>query len=238
MPRVTYWLTCGRKSVAAQPVALLFHGFGGSVEDFEPLAGALAARGFAVRLPPFPGHHQDWEALRWGSREEWRKKAEIAVFSAVHEEHAERVVVIGHSLGALLALDLALRFPLAAVVLLAPALWPRRPWASLVHLVAPASRWILPGRVAGFVHGMREVLRLMREVRRELAEHPLERPLLIVQGEADAVVAPRGALWLYDHVRGANRRLVRLPGVGHDLVELVARPVIGEVVAFVEAVLS
>jgi carboxylesterase len=87
------------------PAVVAFHGFGGTVAEIRPALDALARAGYAIDAGLLPGHGTRAEALQdlvfddWlgGARE--RTKAAIARYG--------RVVLMGFSLGSLIALELA-----------------------------------------------------------------------------------------------------------------------------------
>ncbi|MCX4240271.1 alpha/beta hydrolase [Paraliomyxa miuraensis] len=83
---------------------LLLHGLTGTPYDVAPFADALSARGFAVRAPLLAGH-TDLATLETTSWRDWYASAEAA-FDELHAEGRRRVVVLGFSLGSLLALRL------------------------------------------------------------------------------------------------------------------------------------
>ncbi|MBK7864431.1 MAG: alpha/beta fold hydrolase [Archangiaceae bacterium] len=100
---------------------LLLHGFTGSPWEVRPLGESLAARGYHVLAPRLPGHGSSPEAMLYVTHFEWEREAERALLS-LHD--VERVYVAGLSMGSLLALLLAARFParVSALALMAPAL--------------------------------------------------------------------------------------------------------------------
>lgn len=89
---------------------LLLHGLTGTPYDVAPFADALFARGFAVRAPLLAGH-TDLGTLETTSWRDWYASAEAA-FDELLAQGRRRVLVLGFSLGSLLALRLAaLRAP-------------------------------------------------------------------------------------------------------------------------------
>lgn len=100
---------------------LLLHGFTGSPWDLRPLGERLAARGFFVSAPRLPGHGTTPEALLHVGHLEWEAAAREAL-EGLAPYH--RVFVAGLSMGALLALLLAARFPerVHGLALVAPAI--------------------------------------------------------------------------------------------------------------------
>lgn len=110
---------------------LILHGFTGTLESVKALYAPLQELGIAVSMPLLMGHGQDSpEALRGVKWNEWLFDAERALQKLSQDR--DRIIVIGHSMGALLALNLAVNYPdqVDSVVLAAPAV-------KLVSLFAP-----------------------------------------------------------------------------------------------------
>jgi alpha-beta hydrolase superfamily lysophospholipase len=106
-----------RWSVGAAPRGnlVLLHGIGGHGGGFAALAGSLASRGWQVWAPDLPGHGlspgprgwvRDWSVL---------PQALAAVLAHVRSATAgQPLLLLGHSLGGAVALDLVLAGPPAA----------------------------------------------------------------------------------------------------------------------------
>lgn len=130
---------------------LLLHGLTGTPYDVAPFAEALHARGFAVRGPLLAGH-TDLTTLETTSWRDWYATAETA-FDELRAQGRRRVMVLGFSLGSLLALRLAaLRGPelagLAALsVPLALPAWQRTAIGALARLRATPGL----GRIVGML---------------------------------------------------------------------------------------
>lgn len=120
--------------------ALLCHGFTSTPASLRPWAEHLAAAGLTVELPLLPGHGTRWQDLNRTTYEDWY----AAVEAALHRlgEQCERVVVMGLSMGACLALRLAELQPgsVAGLVLVNPSV--ARTNRRLVAL--PLLRRVLP----------------------------------------------------------------------------------------------
>jgi carboxylesterase len=131
-------------AVDAGPLGVvLLHGFGGSPASLRPVAEWFAARSVSVRLPRLPGHgtsFEDMAAVRWPA---WVDEAASALASLT--ARCDRVAVLGHSMGAALALHLASTRPddVAALALANPYLRDRR------LLLVPIGRWFLKSTSAG-----------------------------------------------------------------------------------------
>lgn len=112
--------TLGPPVDKAQVAVLLLHGFTGSPWELRPVGEALAARGAHVVCPRLPGHGTVPEAMLWSGQAEWLQAATKALESL---RSARRVAIVGLSMGGLLGLILAARFPtqVQGLVLMAPA---------------------------------------------------------------------------------------------------------------------
>ncbi|HMB71303.1 MAG TPA: alpha/beta fold hydrolase, partial [bacterium] len=190
--------------------ALLVHGAGGSPADFHKLAAFLTERGWTVLCPLLPGHGRDPVALG-----DVRFRDLVGTVLQAHDllrEDGPAVAVVAQSLGAVLAVHLAVRHPVRALVALAPALRPfvlRRLWLLAVGLL------VKPRLAAATWKWQTELLRGIRETRSLLAD--VRCPLLVLHSRDDASVSPRGGAELHAGVGSPVKRYVELDGQGHVL---------------------
>jgi carboxylesterase len=197
-------------SAPPRGAALCVHGYTGTPYEVRPLADALAARGFACDAPLLTGHGDDPATL---NHTPWQRFLD----DVVHAWDAQTRslppgalrVVVGSSMGGLLALQLSLVRPVDAVVLLAPAL--RFHTAALPGIAAlVAGLWRLrpflpkesPGGDVGDVEAQRnnptykvlptrgivELWHLQRATEARLAE--ITAPVCALHGDLDATIAP------------------------------------------------
>lgn len=83
---------------------LLLHGFGGNVDDVEPLKAYLEQRGYLVECPLLPGHGKTKRELSHVSYQDWINEAEKYYLRL--SKKCERVFAVGLSMGGLLAINL------------------------------------------------------------------------------------------------------------------------------------
>lgn len=105
---------------------LLIHGFTGSPASLRPFAAWFAARGLSVRLPRLPGHGTSPEDLAARAFPEWVAEVERALDEL--RSRCDRVIVLGQSFGAALAVHLAAERPeeVDGLALLSPYLFDAR----------------------------------------------------------------------------------------------------------------
>ena len=102
----TFAATGGRDFDPALPLVLFVHGAGLDHTVWALLARWFAHRGFAVLAPDLPGHgRSDGEPLATiGAMADWTA-------ALIETAGARRAALIGHSMGSLVALETAARYP-------------------------------------------------------------------------------------------------------------------------------
>jgi carboxylesterase len=168
--------------------ALVLHGFTGNPQSMRGLALALADAGFTVEMPLLPGHGTEVADLvptRWA---DWSGAAEAAYLDLTARSDA--VVVVGLSMGGLLALWLAEHHPeIAALSLVNPMTQP--PDADTVAFVRAM---VENGDV--LAPGVGSDVALEGAVESAYPELPLEAALSLFAGAAevgaalDSVICP------------------------------------------------
>jgi carboxylesterase len=122
---------------------MILHGFTANLESIRCLFQPIADLGLKIQAPLLRGHGlSSPEGLRGTGWSEWLADAESALRSFAGK--SGRIIVVGHSMGALLALQLAVRYPelVDSLVLATPpfklvsVLAPGRP----MHFLAPVIR--------------------------------------------------------------------------------------------------
>ncbi|WP_224817183.1 alpha/beta hydrolase [Hasllibacter sp. MH4015] len=181
---------------AGQPTVLFFHGNGGEMAHRSGRFAAYRAAGFGVLFVSYRGYggstgrpseaglHADAEAA-YG----WLRDRGVA---------PEDIVIAGASLGTGVAVQLAARHPVGALVLGAP-------YSAADDLAADIYPW-LPVRL------------LMRDRFRSV-DHigAVEAPILIQHGTEDRVVPHRSGEALYQ-AAPEGTDFVSMPGAGHEVL--------------------
>jgi carboxylesterase len=201
------------------PAVVAFHGFSGTAAELMPVLRAVAEAGFAVDAALLPGHGRRVEELQEQTFDTWLAGARARYEGAV-KEHG-RAVLLGFSLGSLLALQIASERPdgLAGLVAMGNALTVR-PHTSLpfriwdlfgqplpdAYLLKPkAGDLVDPSAMGSLVSYDRHPIRSAHQVyaagKRVLRViDRIECPTLIMHGRRDIVCHWKNATLLADRV--------------------------------------
>lgn len=103
---------------------LLIHGTWGHGREWDEFGAELQQRGYRVHAPNYPQHGRPKDIDIWGSAERVTKLGLLDYVAALSDLAASMEtppIIVGHSVGGLLAQLVAARVPHRGVVLLAPA---------------------------------------------------------------------------------------------------------------------
>jgi len=198
------------------PAVLVCNGNGGNRSLRAPLAAALAQAGLAVLLFDYRGYAANpGRPTEPGLAADAR--AALAYLAARPEVDPARLVYFGESLGAAVALRLAVERPPAALVL-------RSPFASLAEVGRLHYPWLpVSLLLADRYDSLGRVGRLAA-------------PLLVVAGERDRIIPAAHSRRLFD-AAPEPKRFVLLPGADHNDLDLLAGPrLLAELLAFLRGV--
>lgn len=206
----------------AGPPLILIHGLGCSSAYFGPLQSRLAAN-FTVYAPDLPGHGRSAKP-----QDRMWKLAELTDWLCALSEQLglPQPLVVGHSLGGGIAVDLAARYPdlASGIVLLAPTGAPEMPALirQLPRMMLDAIREPLrlyPLIVPAYLRaGPRRILRLAVDQTRygqRQALGKIRAPMLVMRGSRDPIDDATAMDELVALATGAER--IEVSGAAHAL---------------------
>jgi carboxylesterase len=220
---------------------LIVHGFGGRPAEVFPLADFLRTKGYEVLCPELKGHTGKRRDLHGVSYKEWIASAEEGLRKLQAE--CNTVVLIGFSMGGLIAVNLAAKHSAAA----------------LVTLNMPIYHWDVKRICINLLHDFRsgDFSNLCRYVRSTCAL-PLSAlihfklilsrtkgllkqvtcPVFVAQAMEDDTVQARSAQYIYDHVSSGTKAIQYYGNSGHLLCHSKAcHDVFKDVAGFIGTVL-
>lgn len=176
---------------------LFLHGFTGGPFEVRPFMNYLKEMtDWTLSVPVLPGHEFPLN-LRNVSAESWMMEAELALNNL--RKKVDRVVVVGFSMGGLIALYLAVRYPIDKLVLLSAAAKYISPRILIedaaVMLTESITKKYPPNTFYHLydyklrhtpIHATKEFLRLVKMVEPYYAKVMV--PVCVVQGKRDGIV--------------------------------------------------
>lgn len=227
--------------MAISPLGVLIvHGFTSSLDSVRGIREALKPMGLPTRMPVLRGHGAESpDALRGVRWQDWVADGEASLGELRSE--AERIVIVGHSMGTLVTVALAANHAgsslIDSIVVAAPAvqlaapLAPGRPLSFLAPLVVRVlKRWDMPPNYADKslerfdtnypwapVEAIREFLAFSKAARERLPQ--VTAPTLIMQSRNDSTVAPESAEIVYREIGTSpdQKRIVWFEHTEHEM---------------------
>ncbi len=217
---------------------LLIHGWSGSSPEMRGLGEFLAGQGYTVSGICLAGHGTTLQDFAQTSWQDWVASAE-AGWQEI-SEHCNNVIVVGLSLGGLLAMHISLRHTVCGLVVMATAThlasedWRLRfiglfkhfireqPVPEILHdAVDPtvADRIWHYNKIS--VPALHELINFVAIVRQELPR--ISTPILILQGKGDRNVPLDSAEEIYQRVSSTKKELIWIADSGHILPADAAR---------------
>ena len=194
------WLPAGKTRVHAwhlrskgRATVLFFHGNAGTIADRLPHAIAWLALGFDVLLVEYPGYGRSEGEP---SEKSLRAAADAAYVWARERAKAKRIVAFGESLGGAVAIDLASRRAVDALVV-------QSTFTSVADMAKVVVPW-LP-----FEPPLRNRFDSLARI------HAVRAPTLILHGDADELIPLAQGKRLFDAAAGP-KRFVKLEGAHHN----------------------
>ena len=202
---------------------LLIHGFTATTAEVRLIAERLHKAGYTVGAPLLPGHGTHPDDMNNASWELWVQAAKQAYEKLLRD--CQQVYVLGESMGALLALQVAAQHPeIPGVILFAPAIKVKRLWLS--SLISPFIKYLkkggeddgLPwkGYTVDPVKAAVELLKLQKHTRKNLEK--IHQPLLVFTGEYDSTIAPDSAQIVLEGVNSKRKQHIHLEESPHCIL--------------------
>ena len=199
---------------------LVIHGFTGSTQSMHYLGKGLADAEFTVLAPRLTGHGISPEEMEKAEFKDWFQDVEEALDEL--RLHADKIFIAGLSMGGALTLYLAENYDdiLGIITINAAIDMPdleklyQSAQSEGLEFVSGIGSDIKKPNVTELaydrtpVKSMKELLRLMKQVREDLSE--IHCPALIFSSTTDHVVPPNNSATIYQKIQSIDKTLIEL----------------------------
>ncbi|MFD1203664.1 MULTISPECIES: alpha/beta fold hydrolase [Sporosarcina] len=196
---------------------LFLHGFTGGPFEIRPFMEFIKKEtDWIISVPVLPGHEFPLN-LRKATAESWMMEAEMAL--AKLRKEVDKVIIIGFSMGGMIAMYLSLRYPVDKLVLLSAAAKYISPRILLedagIMLKESVTKKYPPNTFYHLyeyklkhtpLHAAFEFLRLVKMV--EPYYRLITAPVCIVQGKRDGIVPFSTGEHLYNSLGSSEKHLI------------------------------
>lgn len=199
---------------------LLIHGFTATTAEVRLIGELLQKDGFSIAAPLLPGHGTHPDDLNRATWQMWLEEVKKSYEKLVRE--CEKTYIIGESMGALLALELAAQHPeIEGLILFAPAIKVNNLWLS--RFLAPFKAYLNKSAKEdgldwkGYnVYPLKasvELLKLQNHTRKQLKK--INQPTLIVTGDLDNTITGNAPDLILDGIRSRIKHHIRMSESAH-----------------------
>lgn len=193
------------------------HGFTGGPYEIQPFVDYLQAHtNWKIVVPTLPGHGETLE-LKSVTAESWMMAAEQSLRQL--QKEVDRVIIVGFSMGGIIGMYLANRYPIHKLVLLSAAAKYIYP-SQLLQDIKDIAKEAVVGKLAENtlykqysykvkgtpIPATLEFIRLVRIVQPYYGQITV--PVYIVQGKKDGIVPYATAQFIYDEIGSLKKEIV------------------------------
>lgn len=224
---------------------LLIHGFSSTPAEVRELGEKLSAEGYSVCGVKLAGHGTTLEDFENSKHNNWISSVTDAYNKL--QSCCSKIYVIGHSMGGVLALNIAENYPVDKIVLLAPALITKDKTSVLVPVLKYFMKYTewepmeRPKEETKYLLGygkiplacIHELSKLQRITKAKLSN--INKPLLIIHSKKDNAIDEKGIEVIEKRVASKEIKKVFLNKCGHNItIECEKETVFKEVLNFLK----
>ncbi|OCT16081.1 carboxylesterase [Paenibacillus pectinilyticus] len=208
-----FWTGSGKNQETG---ILMIHGFTGSPSEFRRIAYELREDGYTIQAIRLPGHGTSPKDMKRTGWTDWYGHV-LESFDGLAAT-CKNVIVMGHSMGGLLALKLAVERRTAGIISLATPIYLTSRKSALAVLVQYFKPYIAkkPKQVSTLldescaytktpIRCVVSLRKLLKQVRGLLPQ--VQAPIWIGQGKKDGVVHPRSADFIQERTCSQVKQL-------------------------------
>jgi carboxylesterase len=213
-----------RQLLINNPVFILIHGFGGDISEVQSLAEYLVQLDYRVVCPKLKGHTGDKADLKRVTYQDWVNSVEEEILKF---QKIDQVVLIGFSMGGLIAINLAYKFSISALITINTPIY----YWDIKQIVFNIINDIKQGKFnhtkryldnsLGFpIEALINFRALLNKTKPVLGK--INCPVFVLQGRDDDVVRHQSADYIYNNVASSIKQIKYYDHSGHTMLKSAA----------------
>ncbi|NLP14049.1 MAG: alpha/beta fold hydrolase [Clostridium sp.] len=221
---------------------LIIHGFAGTLNEIEPLNKYLLNKGFVTRCPIMKGHTGNRRDLAFVKYTQWVESVEKSFIELRSQCH--RIIIIGFSMGGLIAVNLATKYRTDAVITLSMPIYHwdmKRIIKNIINDIRIKDyqniKYYVSSTTSIPFSAMINFKTLLRKTKPLLGQ--IECPIFIAQGLIDDIVQYRSADYIYRKVSSEVKFIKYYENTAHIICHSIEnKKVFGDIEDFIENVIK
>lgn len=220
---------------------ILIHGFGGDVSEVQALADYLTSNGCQTVCPKLKGHTGKRNDLKGVTYQDWVVSVEDELFKL--QKEIDRIVLVGFSMGGLIALNLSLKYQISALITINTPIyfWDIKRIAK--NIISDIQKGELKN-TQRYLHSSTSLpfealmnFRIFLDKTKPLLPQ-IKCPIFVLQGKDDDVVRHQSADYIFNKVASEIKLMKYYDNSGHTMLKSpVAHQAIGDIDSFLKTLL-
>jgi len=197
---------------------LIIHGFGGGVHEVKPLVEYLTCIGYETYCPVLKGHSSTKKDMRSATYIDWIDSAEQELLRL--KKNGEKVIIIGFSMGGLIAFNLACKHNIKAIVTINTPIYYWNIYRVFLNLLDDLKnkkckhiRRYLNAKSNSPFSSMIQFLLLLNKTKPKLEK--ISCPILTIQAEDDDTVRIKSVDYIHKHISSSKKTIRYFHEGGH-----------------------
>lgn len=197
---------------------LIIHGFGGGIHEIKSLEEYLRKYNYTTSCPKLKGHTGIAEDMKSANYKDWIASAEEELISLM--ENTQEVIIVGFSMGGLIAVNLASKYDVKAVVTINTPIYYWNIKRVILNIIDDFKRMefhnskrYLKAKKASPMISMINFLQLLNSTKPKLST--MKCPFLILQTKDDDTTRLKSSNYIYDNIRSEDKAIKLYDKGGH-----------------------
>ncbi len=200
---------------------LIIHGFGGGIYEIKSLEDHLKEHGYITSCPILKGHTGNGKDMKSANYEDWIASAEEELIILMEE--TDNIAIIGFSMGGLIAVNLASKYDIKAIVTINTPIyyWNLKRVGLNIYddfrkkQLSNLKRYINAKKASPMI-SMINFLKLLNTTKLKLPK--IDCSFLVIQTKDDDTSRLKSSDYIYDNINSKDKNIILYEEGGHTVL--------------------